>query len=112
MVLLMFYISDKDNFQPIINRARKILTFCYLLYIYTNLNEYKIVSICETSKKYDFFRKQILVKKSIFFLILKIDTILYSFYSEFYAASESVTFFMFTSIFLEILAVKVWTKSQ
>ena len=54
-------------------------------------------SICKTSKKN--------------FLGSKIDN-LNPFYSEFYADSEFATFSMFTSIFWEIYAVKVWTKSQ
>ena len=43
---------------------------------------------------------------------MKIHTILYTFFSEFYADFESVTFFRFTSIFCEISTVKVWPKSQ
>ena len=59
-----------------------------------------------------FFEKKFLAKKSKFFKILKIDTILYTFYSEFYADSESAIFSRFTSIFREISTVKVWPKSQ
>ena len=59
------------------------------------------VPVCETSKKYVFFSKKIFWAKNQNFL--KINTFLYSFYSEFYADSESVTFIMFTSIYWEIL---------
>ena len=80
----------------------------------TGTKRHFTISICESTKKYDSFRKKFLAIKSIFFKILKIDTILYTFYSECYADSESVTllFLRFTSIFREILTVKVWPKSQ
>ena len=60
---------------------------------------------------FDFLAKKF-SKKIIFLEVSQIDTFLYSFYSEFYADSESVTFFRFTSIFWEISTVKVWPKSQ
>ena len=59
-----------------------------------------------------FWPKIFFRKKSYFLEVSQIYTILYSFYSEFYADSESVTFFRFTSIFWEILTAKVWPKSQ
>ena len=43
---------------------------------------------------------------------MKIDTFLYSYYSEFYADSEFATISRFTSIFLEILTLKVCPISQ
>ena len=59
-----------------------------------------------------FFDKNFLATKSKFWKILKIDTILYTFYSEFYTDSEFVTFFRFTSKFWEKSTVKVWPESQ
>ena len=44
--------------------------------------------------------------------VSQIDTILYPFYSKFYADSKSVTFSRLTSILWDISTVKVWTKSQ
>ena len=51
-------------------------------------------------------------KKTYFLEVTQIETFLYSFYSEFYADSESVTFFRFTSIYWEILALKVMALGQ
>ena len=59
-----------------------------------------------------FCQKIFFEKKHIFQKFHKLILFFNSFYLEFYADTESATFFRFTSLYYEILAVKVWPKSQ